>query len=110
MSSSAGPSRVSRPRRSSAPTSNGNTVSSTGTGDGARIGASGAVFVSGNWETMALIWGLGSRNERGCSRVMAGLVPAIHVLLFYRAQDVDSPVQPRPDATLLFHPLQTPRQ
>src|SRR4051812_36323808 len=40
MSSSAGPSRVSRPRRSSAATSNGNTASSTGTEDGARTGGS----------------------------------------------------------------------
>ena len=44
MSSSAGPSRVRRPRRSSASTSNGSTASSTGTADGARTGRLGRGF------------------------------------------------------------------
>src|ERR1022692_4563056 len=65
MSSSAGPSRGSRPRRSSASTSNGSTASSTGTADGARIGLLTEIFVSEDCETMALIWGRNTRNERG---------------------------------------------
>src|SRR3954453_10763793 len=40
MSSSAGPSRVSRPRKSSAATWNGSTASWMGTADGARTGGS----------------------------------------------------------------------
>src|SRR3954449_10624463 len=65
MSSSAGPSRVSRPRRSRAATSNGKALSSTGTGDGARIGASGAVFVSGDWETMGAYLGSFVTKRKG---------------------------------------------
>src|SRR6266478_6321362 len=64
MSSSAGPSRVSRPRRSSEATSNGSTASSTGTADGARTGASG-VLVSGDGEVMALYLGSDGGNRKG---------------------------------------------
>src|SRR5690348_12318915 len=63
MSSSAGPSRVRRPRRSSALTSNGKTLSSTGTAEGARTGAS--VFVAGDWETMALYLGSVIAKRKG---------------------------------------------
>src|SRR5512144_1389709 len=99
MSSSAGPRRVRRPRKSSALTSKGKTVSSTGTAEGARTGVSGAVFVSGDWETMALIWGLGLQNERG-SASWPGLVPAIHALPFYCVQDVDARDKPGHDEHL----------
>src|ERR1700712_507211 len=57
MSSSAGPSLVSRPRRSSALTSNGSAASSTGTADGARIGGSLDILMSGDCEVMALYLG-----------------------------------------------------
>src|SRR2546423_3500431 len=69
MSSSAGPSRVSRPRRSSASTSNGSAASSTGTGDGARMGASAENFVSGDCEDMALYLGSGGGIRKGVFRV-----------------------------------------
>jgi len=57
-----GPSRVSRPRRSSASISNGSTASSTGTADGARTGASDLIFASGEFETMALYLGWNVRS------------------------------------------------
>src|ERR1700688_4684970 len=63
-SSSAGPSRVSRPRRSSASTSNGSTASSTGTADGARTGIS-SVLMSGDGEVMALYLGSAGENRKG---------------------------------------------
>ena len=69
MSSSAGPSRVSRPRRSSAATSNGSTASSTGTDDGARTGDFGEIFVSGDCEVMALY--LGSERAKRKGRCMS---------------------------------------
>src|SRR6185312_12087144 len=64
MSSSAGPSRVSRPRRSSSATSNGSTASSTGTDDGARTGASVVIFVS-DCESMALYLGSEHAKRKG---------------------------------------------
>src|ERR1700688_3043068 len=63
-SSSAGPSRVSRPRRSSASTSNGSTASSTGTAEGARTGIS-SVLMSGDGEVMALYLGSAGENRKG---------------------------------------------
>src|SRR5205085_7120944 len=69
MSSSAGPSRVSRPRRSSGATSNGSTASSTGTGDGARTGACVGIFVSGDCETMALYLGSERAELKGVIHV-----------------------------------------
>src|SRR3977135_2507839 len=71
MSSSAGPSRVSRPRRSSASISNGSTASSTGTADGARTGASALIFVSGDCETMALYLGVEDVERKGLFVVAA---------------------------------------
>src|SRR5882724_7102231 len=65
MSSSVGPSRVKRPRRSSASTSNGSTASSTGTADGARIGVSTEVLVSGDCEIMAPYLGSAGGNRKG---------------------------------------------
>src|SRR5689334_10720539 len=76
MSSSAGPSRVRRPRRSSALTSNGKTLSSTGTDDGARIGVSGTVFVSGDWETMALYLGSVIAKRKGVVPRHGGACPS----------------------------------
>src|ERR1700676_1713819 len=65
MSSSAGPSRVRRPRRSSEATSNGNTASSTGMADGARTGVSREIFVSDDCEVMALYLGSERANRKG---------------------------------------------
>src|SRR6266702_5371258 len=65
MSSSAGPSRVSRPRKSSAATSNGSTASSIGIADGARTGASGVISISGDWDVMALYLGSEVGNRKG---------------------------------------------
>src|SRR5215475_13900193 len=65
MSSSAGPSRVRRPRRSSASTSKGSTASSTGTADGARIGLVKVILVSGDWEVMALYLGSADAKRKG---------------------------------------------
>src|SRR5439155_24078308 len=79
MSSSAGPSRVSRPRRSSGATSNGSAASSTGTDDGARTGACAGIFVSGNCETMALYLG----SERG---ELKGLTAASYLSSSRRTQ------------------------
>src|SRR6202165_5287519 len=75
-SSSAGPSRVRRPRRSSEATSNGSTASSTGTADGARIGVSREIFMSGDCEVMAFY--LGSRGTEGKGRILFSIfvVPA----------------------------------
>src|SRR5882762_3887125 len=64
MSSSVGPSRVSRPRRSSASTSNGSTASSTGTADGARIGVL-SVLKSGDCDVMALYLGSERAKRKG---------------------------------------------
>src|SRR3954451_12348173 len=63
MSSSAGPSRVSRPRKSSAATSNGSTASSTGTAEGARTGGSEMRGLE-DGEVMAGMWGLRDEIER----------------------------------------------
>src|SRR5437868_901727 len=68
MSSSAGPSRVSRPRRSSASTSNGSAASSTGTAEGARIGLLTEIFVSGDREVMALYLGSEGTNRKPLPR------------------------------------------
>src|ERR1700712_5282622 len=77
MSSSAGPSRVRRPRRSSEATSNGSTASSTGTDDGARIGVSVAGFISGDCEGMAFYLGLERADRKPRRRVkMFDVVPA----------------------------------
>src|SRR5664279_137636 len=65
MSSSAGPSRVSRPRRSSEATSNGSTASSTGTDDGARTAVSGEVLMSGDGGVMAPYLGFPVRIRKG---------------------------------------------
>src|ERR1700752_1974598 len=105
MSSSAGPSRVSRPRRSSAFTSNGKTVSSTGTAEGARTGASRAVFVAGDWETMELYLGSAGTKRKGWfPRVMAGkkrvfarISRPFPSLPFYCVQDVDARDKPGHD-------------
>src|SRR5690349_5944510 len=64
MSSSAGPIRVSRPRRSSALTSKGMTASSTGTADGARTGLV-KVILSGESEDMALYVGSQAMERKG---------------------------------------------
>src|SRR5882724_11893667 len=66
MSSRAGPIRVSRPRRSSASTSKGSTASSTGTDDGARMGA--AAVVLSEYESMALYLGSVGGNRKGLWR------------------------------------------
>src|SRR5437868_4306122 len=63
LSSSAGPSRVSRPRRSSAATSNGSTASSTGTAEGARTAGSGEIPGAGDCEVMALYLGSAGVNR-----------------------------------------------
>src|SRR5215216_5776219 len=76
MSSSAGPSRVNRPRRSSASISNGSTASSTGTADGARTGASALLFVSGDCETMALYLGVEEVERKGGGDIKSIVVPA----------------------------------
>src|ERR1700730_19336807 len=65
MSSTAGPSRVRRPRRSREATSNGSTASSTGTADGARIGVSSAILISGDCEVMALYLGSEGAERKG---------------------------------------------
>src|SRR6266700_810483 len=65
MSSSAGPSRVRRPRRSSALTSNGSTASSTGTDDGARTGPLKVILVSGDSGVMALYLGSARSKRKG---------------------------------------------
>src|SRR5215203_4168726 len=67
MSSSAGPSRVSRPRRSSSATSNGSTASSTGTDEGARTGASVVILMS-DCESMALYLGSEHAKRKGVER------------------------------------------
>src|SRR5215470_10041925 len=110
MSSSAGPSRVSRPRRSSAFTSNGKTVSSTGTADGARTGASRAIFVSGDWETMALYLGSEVTKRKGLfprgwpgkrvKRVFARISRSFTSLPFYCVQYVDARDKPGHDEHL----------
>src|SRR5882672_8063508 len=66
MSSRAGPIRVSRPRRSSASTSKGSTASSTGTDDGARMGA--AAVILSECESMALYLGSVDGNRKGLWR------------------------------------------
>src|ERR1700686_4525483 len=71
MSSRAGPSRVSRPRRSSVSTSKGSTASSTGTDEGARMGASGVILVSDDSESMALYLGSEDGNRKGVTVVPA---------------------------------------
>src|SRR5438477_8801569 len=68
MSSSAGPSRVSRPRKSSASTSNGSAASSTGTAEGARIGLLTEIFVWGDCEVMALYLGSERTERKGQKR------------------------------------------
>src|SRR5438445_3818668 len=65
MSSSAGPSRVNRPRKSSASISNGSAASSMGTADGARTGAEGVILMSVDCEDMALYLGSGNENRKG---------------------------------------------
>src|SRR4051812_40502262 len=78
MSSSAGPSRVSRPRRSSELTSNGSAASSTGTGDGARIGGSAEILGVGDCEVMAGYLGSArvNRNPRSGAKIISAVVPA----------------------------------
>src|SRR4051812_48313007 len=68
MSSSAGPSRVRRPRRSSALTSNGSTASSTGIDDGARTGLVKLILVSGDSAVMAFYLGSARRKRKGLTR------------------------------------------
>ena len=68
-------------------TSNGKTLSSTGTADGARTGAS--VFVSGDWESMALYLGSGIAKRKGVPRHgRASSRPSTSFLL--KCQDVDA--------------------
>src|SRR6266702_3905454 len=76
MSSSVGPSRVSRPRKSSAATSNGSTASSIGIADGARTGASGVILISGDWDVMALYLGSEVGNRKGVVKRKTIVVPA----------------------------------
>src|SRR3954468_5365780 len=78
MSSSAGPSRVSRPRKSSELTSNGSAASSTGTGDGARIGGSTEILGVGDCEVMAGYFGAarGNRKPRGGAKNISPVVAA----------------------------------
>src|SRR6516165_8475057 len=78
MSSSAGPSLVRRPRRSSASTSNGSTASSTGTAEGARIGLFKVILVSGIWEVMALYLGSPRANRKGLTFVVPDRAPLPH--------------------------------
>src|SRR5438105_13526177 len=68
MSSSAGPSRVSRPGKSSASTSKGSAASSTGTAEGARIGLLTEIFVWGDCEVMALYLGSERTERKGQKR------------------------------------------
>src|SRR3981081_3271729 len=82
--SSAGPSRVNRPRRSSALTSNGSAASSTGTADGARTGVCSESFMSGDCEVMALYLGSAGGNRKGRRArwtITAPVVPANAFLL-----------------------------
>src|SRR4051794_18086082 len=68
MSSSEGPSRVSRPRKSSAATSNGSTASSTGTAEGARTGGSEMRGLE-DCDVMAHYLGLPGLNRNPLPRV-----------------------------------------
>src|SRR5437588_4626370 len=100
MSSSAGPIRVSRPRRSSELTSNGSTASSTGTDDGARIGASTVILLSGDWD-MALYLGSGERKRKVSRR--HGRTCSGHPRLASRqSEDVDARDKPGNDEILGF--------
>src|SRR4051794_21481868 len=76
MSSSAGPSRVRRPRRSSSATSNGSTASSTGTDDGARTGLVTLILVSGDSAVMAFYLGSSREKRKGLTWWENLVVPA----------------------------------